>query len=152
MLGDINTEKYMLNKSTTTPPAGVRGLSEPIIQVGILSSEKIEFILNGSFADNIGNNYTRNHIAQIQNDKILFNNNLYSELNFEPVSENSSFDLIDVVIGINFHWERKENQRFKGALKLIVENGQLTAINRIGVEDYLTRVISSEMSFPPPLS
>jgi len=50
------------------------------------------------------------------------------------------------VIGINFHWERKENQRFKGALKLIVENEQLTAINHISVENYLTSVISSEMS------
>jgi len=55
-----------------------------------------------------------------------------------------------VVIGINFHWERKENQRFKGALKIIVERIEslslLTAINRIHVEDYLTSVISSEMS------
>ncbi|MDD3488979.1 MAG: SpoIID/LytB domain-containing protein [Paludibacter sp.] len=137
----------MLNKTTTsTPPSGVGGLSEPIIQVGILSSEKIEFILNGTFVDNNRNNYTGNHIVQIQNDKILFNSNLFDELNFEPVSQNASFDLIDVVIGINFHWERKENQRFKGALKLIVENGRLIAINRIGVEDYLTSVISSEMS------
>jgi peptidoglycan hydrolase-like amidase len=140
----------MLNKTTTTPPAGVRGLSEPIIQVGILSSEKIEFILNGTFVDNNRNNYTGNHIVQIQNDKILFNSNLFDELNFEPVSQNASFDLIDVVIGINFHWERKENQRFKGALKLIVENGRLIAINRIGVEDYLTSVISSEMSATAP--
>lgn len=120
--------------------------SEPIIQVGILSSEKIEFILNGTFVDNNGNSFTGRQIAQIQGNSILLNSNLYNEINFESVSENASFDLIDVVIGINFHWERKENQRFKGALKLIVENGQLTAINRIGVEDYLTSVISSEMS------
>ncbi|MBN2765835.1 MAG: SpoIID/LytB domain-containing protein [Paludibacteraceae bacterium] len=120
--------------------------SEPIIQVGILSSEKIEFILNGTFVDKNGNSFTGRQIAQIQGNSILLNSNLYDEIIFESVSENASFDLIDVVIGINFHWERKENQRFKGALKLIVENGQLTAINRIGVEDYLTSVISSEMS------
>ena len=104
ILGDINTEKYMLNKSTTTPPVGVRGLSEPIIQVGILSSEKIEFILNGTFVDNNGNSFTGRQIAQIQNNSILLNSNLYDEINFESVSENASFDLIDVVIGINFHW------------------------------------------------
>lgn len=120
--------------------------SEPIIQVGILSSEKIEFILNGTFVDNNGNSFTGRQIAQIQGNSILLNSNLYDEIIFESVSDNASFDLIDVVIGINFHWERKENQRFKGALKLIVENEQLTAINRIGVEDYLTSVISSEMS------
>lgn len=120
--------------------------SEPIIQVGILSSEKIEFILNGTFVDNNGNSFTGRQIAQIHGNSILLNSNLHDEINFISVSENASFDLIDVVIGINFHWERKENQRFKGALKLIVENEQLTAINRIGVEDYLTSVISSEMS------
>jgi len=69
-----------------------------------------------------------------------------NEIILEPINENSSFDLIDVVIGINFHWERKENQRFKGALKFIVEDQKLTAINRIHVEDYLISVISSEMS------
>ena len=54
--------------------------------------------------------------------------------------------MLDVTIGINFHWERKEDQRFLGALKIITENNKLTAINVIHVEDYLTSVISSEMS------
>jgi SpoIID/LytB domain protein len=118
---------------------------EPIIQVGILSSAKIEFILNGSFIAN--RKYFFNHQqAVFQDGKVLFDNQLFDELIFEPTTDNDSFDLNNVVIGIGFHWERKENQRFKGALKLIVENEQLTAINRITVEDYLTSVISSEMS------
>ena len=58
----------------------------------------------------------------------------------------SFFELQDVTIGINFHWERKEVQRFKGELKIIVEDDRLTAINIIPIEDYLTSVISSEMS------
>ena len=58
----------------------------------------------------------------------------------------SSFELKDVVIGINFHWERKEDQQFKGHLKLIVENNMITAINIVSLEDYLISVISSEMS------
>ena len=70
----------------------------------------------------------------------------YAELIFTPTTDECFFELQDVVIGINFHWERKENQSFKGALKLIINNGQLTAINLIRVEDYLTSVISSEMS------
>ena len=66
---------------------------------------------------------------------------------FEPLQESvSAFELLDVTIGINFHWERKEDQRFQGSLKIIVENGKLTGINVIRVEDYLTSVISSEMS------
>ena len=38
-------------------------------------------------------------------------------------------------------WERKEDQRFLGSLKIIVENKKLTGINVIHVEDYLTSVI-----------
>jgi SpoIID/LytB domain protein len=50
-----------------------------------------------------------------------------------------------VVIGKDFHWQRTENQKCAGSLKIIVEKGQLTAINIVGVEDYLLSVISSEM-------
>lgn len=71
----------------------------------------------------------------------------YDELSFTPQQDTSSFfELQDVTIGINFHWERKEVQRFKGELKIIVEDDRLTAINIIPIEDYLTSVISSEMS------
>jgi len=121
-------------------------ISEPIINVGILSSTQIEFEFNGIFFDLNKTEYSGKQVAKLENGKIRFNNNLSDELIFESKTNDASFDLIDVVIGINFHWERKENQRFKGSLKLIVENGQLTAINKIGVEDYLTSVISSEMS------
>jgi Stage II sporulation protein. len=84
--------------------------------------------------------------AQLKGNQILWNGVLYKELLFEPQNEDASFTLKDVVIGINFHWERKEDQQFQGALKLIVENNMITAINLIKVEDYLTSVISSEMS------
>jgi SpoIID/LytB domain protein len=120
--------------------------SEPVIHVGIVSATQIEFVLNGIFVDQNGNEFSGQHLAKLENRKVRFNSILSDELNFEPVSSDASFDLIDVVIGINFHWERKENQRFKGALKLIVENKSVTAINRVKVEDYLTSVISSEMS------
>ncbi|MDD5185700.1 MAG: SpoIID/LytB domain-containing protein, partial [Paludibacter sp.] len=39
-----------------------------------------------------------------------------------------------------------ENQRLKGSLKMIIVGDKLTVINEIKVEDYLTSVISSEMS------
>lgn len=120
--------------------------TEPIIHVGILTNTKIEFVLNGDFNSTNGKIYSGRQNAIFQNGKISFDGEVQNELTFEPISDDKSFDLIDVVIGINFHWERKENQRFKGALKLIVENEKLTAINRIYVEDYLTSVISSEMS------
>jgi stage II sporulation protein D len=125
-------------------------ITEPTIQVGILSANEIEFVLNGTFTSS-GKNYSGKHKVAYLDGAIAFDGEYLKEIIFEPANKEASFDLIDVVIGINFHWERKENQRFKGALKIIaVETTHalslLTAINCISVEDYLTSVISSEMS------
>jgi stage II sporulation protein D len=116
------------------------------INVGILSTHTIRFILNGDFISGNGSIYTGKQKAKYKEGKVFFNDELLDEIIFKPGTENDSFDLINVVIGINFHWERKENQRFKGALKFIVEDKNITAINVVKVEDYLTSVISSEMS------
>jgi len=121
-------------------------MKELYINVGIVSANSIEFVLNGEFTCTNGKTYTGKQKAEYKDGQVFFDGENATEIIFEPTTETASFDLIDVVIGINFHWERKENQRFKGALKLIVENEQLTAINHISVENYLTSVISSEMS------
>lgn len=120
--------------------------TEPTIHVGILSGTTIEFVLNGDFACSNGKTYTGKHKAKYQNGEVFFDGESTGEIMFKPAAPTASFDLINVVIGIGFHWERKENQRFKGALKIIIENDNITAINHIDVEDYLTSVISSEMS------
>ena len=84
----------------------------------------------------------------IDNENIFFDGTLHESLMFQAVSKGSSatFSLHGVTIGKEFHWQRQEDQKFAGSLKIIVEKGQLTAINIIGVEDYLLSVISSEMS------
>ena len=64
----------------------------------------------------------------------------------------ATFTLRGVTIGINFHWERKEDQTFEGGLRLLPNpDGTITAINDVGVELYLKSVISSEMSAEAPL-
>lgn len=118
---------------------------EPRITVGIMYETAIDFVLNGNYLVNEVE-FTGIQSVKIDGDKILWRDAAYDELHFEPVSRGSSFNLNDVTIGINFHWERKENQSFKGALKFIIENGKITAINEIEVEEYLISVISSEMS------
>lgn len=60
-------------------------------------------------------------------------------INPEP-DDTTSVD--GIVIGKNFHWERRQTQRFRG--EILQYDNQI--INRIGVEDYLCSVISSEMS------
>jgi SpoIID/LytB domain protein len=103
-------------------------------------------VLNGYFKASNDRFYTGKKVAVYRKGDIMFDGNLSEELTFEPMSDDCSIDIKNVVIGINFHWQRCENQRFKGSLKFIVEGGKLTAINQIKVEDYLTSVISSEMS------
>ena len=120
-------------------------MEEPKIKVGIMSAAEVKFILDGDFHVS-DNTVSGSQVATTDGKSIIRNNKEYTELFFEPANDEVSFWLEDVTIGVNFHWERKENQRFKGALKLIVENGKITPINILGVEDYLLSVISSEMS------
>lgn len=121
-------------------------MKEPQVHVGIMFEPQIEFVLRTPFHIE-GEEVSGKQTATYSDGQILWNGRLYDELLFEPIDlSTASFELLDVTIGINFHWERKEDQRFQGALKIIVEEGKLTGINVINVEDYLTSVISSEMS------
>ena len=121
-------------------------MKEPKVHVGILFEPQIEFVLLNTYLID-GTEISGKQMVTYDEGKILWNGRRYEELLFEPRHEQTdAFELLDVTIGINFHWERKEDQRFLGALKIIVENGKLTGINVIRVEDYLTSVISSEMS------
>lgn len=118
---------------------------EPQVTVGILSAKNLSFTFNSLYKYGEKGITGENGISY-ENGKIRWNGELYEQLLFEPTNSQSSFTIKDVVIGLNFHWERREDQTFKGALKLIVENDAVTAINVVYVEDYLTSVISSEMS------
>lgn len=122
-------------------------MQEPVITVGILSGKEIEFSFPKEFISSDGIAICGIQQAVYRKGKICWQEKEYDELSFTPQQDTSSFfELQDVTIGINFHWERKEVQRFKGELKIIVEDDRLTAINIIPIEDYLTSVISSEMS------
>ena len=116
---------------------------QQLLNVGIMSAEELEFEI---LADGAGPRK-----ARIREGKIEYDGALYDELYFEAPNLSTmfaepSFVLHGVTIGVGFHWERKENQRFAGALKIVVSKNKLVAINVIGVEDYLLSVISSEMS------
>ena len=121
-------------------------MREPEITVGILSGKELHFSFPETFICH-EQSIRGQQTATYAEGKIRFKETLYDELLFVPQnSTDAYFELYDVTIGINFHWERKENQRFRGALKIRLENEALVAINIIPVEEYLTSVISSEMS------
>jgi len=75
-----------------------------------------------------------------------------SEVTLTPSDPAScSFALEDVTIGIGFHWERKERQAFRGALRIIKRDAGLTVVNDVPLEEYVKSVISSEMSASCPI-
>ena len=117
--------------------------TQPMIEVGIMSGREIEFEI---LSDGAGPRK-----AALREGKIEYDGALYDELYFGAKTPSTmfaepSFVLHGVTIGVDFHWERKEDQKFAGALKIIVDKDRLTAVNVVGVEDYLLSVISSEMS------
>ncbi len=123
----------------------------PVINVGILFKPKVEFTLEGIYQTPKGEELSGRWKAQINGaDLILSNGESELEVSpgsvLNPMNEECHFTLHDVTIGINFHWQRNEDQSFKGGLKLLIENEKITAINILSVEDYLMSVISSEMS------
>ena len=113
---------------------------ERTINVGIKSADSIDVIFTGEYLCK-GIPCTGEY---------CFGHDLSEELLFTPTYKECFFTLKDVTIGIDFHWQMDENQSFKGALKLFVKKGILIAVNIIGIEDYLTSVISSEMSATAP--
>ena len=119
-------------------------MKEPEISVGIVCAQDMKFSLNTLYMAK-GEMVSGNQEVMFKDGGIEWNGNVYQELTFVPQEPLASFSLFEVIIGINFHWERKETQIFSGTLKLIVDEGRLCAINILPLEDYLISVISSEM-------
>ena len=124
---------------------------QPNITVGVMAEPEIEFSLSGNFL--LKNKPFNDGVysAEISNGQIIIkqkDNEIASGDEIVLFADNTecSFELKDVTIGIDFHWEQKENQKFQGTLKLIVEGDKVRAINIVRLEDYLKSVISSEMS------
>jgi len=118
---------------------------EPVVTVGIVSGQKIDFCLNVPYTAK-GEQQEGEQTVELVDGAILWRGQQYRELHFVPNTPQATFSLKDVTIGVNFHWERKETQTFVGTLHLVVDADHIVAINELPVERYLESVISSEMS------
>ena len=123
---------------------------EPTITVGIVSAEKISFVLNGDYMAK-GEAITGPQTVEFYEGGIVWRGTQYRNLTFTPQASEASFTLNDVTIGVNFHWERQQKQTFEGTLNIVVEADKIVAINELPLERYLMSVISSEMSATAPL-
>ena len=111
------------------------------VSVGLIEGlSAVDVELTGTFTDSSGKSYAPGR------------HRFTSEVTLTPSDATScAFALDDVTIGIGFHWERKERQGFRGVFRLIKREAGLTVINDVLLEEYVTSVISSEMSASCPL-
>jgi stage II sporulation protein D len=132
--------------------------SEPIISVGLIENAKeVRGDFNGYFE--LSTSIKLQGSFRITNKDgrlVLYDNEDVEVLRSEELYcrslNNATFTLSDVIIGINFHWERKEKQTFEGDLRIRLNAyGALSVINKIDVELYLKSVVSSEMSAEAPI-
>jgi SpoIID/LytB domain protein len=128
---------------------------EPSVSVGLMTGAKdVAFELKGTFVNSAGERLEGgSYRAGPFGDEVEivseggWRDFSTSEYRLTPSEPPGSFIVRDVTIGIDFHWQRKQDQQFQGALKIkLDEDGQLTVINEVPIEAYLTGVISSEMS------
>lgn len=128
-------------------------INSPEIKIGIMAEPEISFTLFSPYhLINIntilppGNFEAKSCDDKIQLSGTTLNLEIDNFIELNATEKGSSFEIRGVTIGIDFHWEQKEDQRFLGGIILMAENGLVRVINRINLEDYLKSVISSEMS------
>lgn len=123
------------------------GEGEPVLRVGIATVEKGCVRFFGGYEE------VATGLRPADGERFLIGEG--RKALFRPLDKTGYFELEDVVIGIGFHWERKETQRFRGSLSLEPDpdhDGSVMVVNEIPLEEYLKSVISSEMSAEASLS
>lgn len=121
--------------------------TEPSVNVGVALYTSLKFELKGSFLLDEKPVKPGVYEASIKSGLISTSFTKGSKtISLKPETNNSTFVLKKVTIGIGFHWEKHEDQEFEGELVLQLENGKIGAVNKVLLETYLKSVISSEMS------
>ena len=88
-------------------------MKQPQVTVGILSRDIIKFRFDGVFSTGDTSVVTGPQEARLSDSAlaIIWNGKSYNSLDFEPASyDGNSFEIEGVTIGVDFHWEREENQ------------------------------------------
>ncbi|HEU0186013.1 MAG TPA: SpoIID/LytB domain-containing protein [Blastocatellia bacterium] len=128
---------------------------EPFVSVGLMTgAESVVFELKSPFVIPVGERLDGGsyRATPVNNGVEIVSEEGWrgfsaTEYFLTPAEPSATFIIRDVIIGIDFHWQRKQDQQFQGALRIKREpDGRLTVINEVPVESYLVGVISSEMS------
>lgn len=104
---------------------GIGFAFQPMVRVGLVEEGGFGLRLEGRYDINAGDDF----------------------VSYVPMSEDSYVVVDNVEIGKGFHWNRKQQQMFKGILMIRKpDEGKSMLINVLPVEKYLLSVISSEMN------
>ena len=131
---------------------------QPVIDVGLLTAPELRVRFNQPFTgpDSREGGICGEQAFTLADGMVEWNGKRYGRLEFRPADsapeeeDSRGFTLHKVRIGINFHWEREEDQLFSGGLTILPSEEGLVAINSVLTEDYLLSVISSEMNGDAP--
>ena len=148
ILKEVSLPKTELRSVSKPAPRDASPAAAPTLSVGILSTDALDFHLNGTYHAK-GETICGPQTVELAGGSLLWRGQQYQELCFTPIASQlpgSSFTLQGVTIGKGFHWEQQQEQTFIGTLRLIVEGDKLLAINELPLEDYIESVIASEMS------
>ena len=128
---------------------------EPKIKVALLqNSSEARLKLEGPFYLSDGRVVAGEFSVRAANGQILLTDSgsgeiiCQKEILLTPdASSTICFTVLNVKIGIDFHWQRVQEQSFRGAL-LLSCHGETTfnLINIVSLEEYLASVISSDVT------
>ena len=127
----------------------------PLIRVGLFENRAgLRLQLHGDFIDADGQVFAGGDYRGWRDDKALQISGPQDwrgkRLQLEPLRPKHSFS-VETTIGVDFHWQQDQLQRFAGALELYPgRKDGLSLINRLPLEDYLRSVICSEMNADAP--
>lgn len=109
----------------------------PVIAVGIMESDTLR----------ITERDTMGHAVTLY---VLTPGDVADSLIIRPTTPGGLLEVEKVTIGVNFHWQQQETQRYEGTLRVLNNDSTLVLLNDIDLESYLQSVISSEMSADAP--
>src|SRR3989304_8179909 len=113
--------------------------SEPQIKVGICTGQEVRFRLNGLFhLEDLRLSGTFKARAEAEGVRVFDGKGRgiphRAEVLFRPEGK-ATFTIYDVTIGVNFHWERKQEEIFYGGLKFFSsDHGGITPGNKKPLE------------------
>ena len=96
---------------------------EPEINVGIVSGSELRLVLHHVYhcASTGIHAEGPQTFSLTPGGKIAWLGIEHDVVDLQPTARDCTFDVADVTIGVNFHWERRETQKFTGAAKIIVD-------------------------------